>query len=526
MMKRVPNSEKNASTCSAIPLVGYTIRHTSVIWIAFTFVLILLLPLTQLLNDPGLSNSRAIYLGAPFEIGRMLVIPVCMLMAIRAFDYLTKEKETTFFHSLPYSRTKIFVVNALTGFALIVVPLLFVCLAAVLVSLIQGTGIVIYYFALYGVLCSECFYVYAFSILMVMLFSNKGSLFPMTAILFCYTEIMFFIINITVNNLMSIIDLVRPSTAGLLFLSPLRVCFTAGLRYDSIPVINRFGGFSFTDLDKVLITEIISGVIMTILAYILYRKRKSESSGEVVAFKSCRYIFKWGFSLSLALFMTMLFGITSVYGIKDSTTKNIIICSIFIAFSLILYIIAEMIVSKKFNIFKKVSLQLVPLFAVTLLLSVLTVTDTFGIKDYVPHPDDVKYLTVKIENQSNSIVLNEFNAFEYLGVPNITEYTEIQINSEPGDIGIKNAFINLHKRIVSEKPGIEISNKEIEFIYYDQNLQIYDSVYMIPEEYLYPLKHYIDQRSDEKYSYRVYKDESALLQPTYFLRRFISFVLT
>ena len=152
-----------------------------------------------------------------------------------------------------------------------------------------------------------------------------------------------------------------PSETGLLFLSPLRVCFTSRLRCDYIIGEKNYNyGFAFTNIEKVLPIELICGILMLALAYVLYRLRKSERSGEVVAFKSCRYIFKWGFSISLAMFMTLIFGITSVYNIKDISTKNLVICAIFVFFALILYMIAEMIISKKFNIFKKVTLELIP----------------------------------------------------------------------------------------------------------------------------------------------------------------------
>ena len=111
---------------------------------------------------------------------------------------------------------------------------------------------------------------------MVMLFSNKGSLFPMTAILFCYTEIMFFIINLVLSNMYDINGVFTPSESGLLFLSPLRVCFTSRLRCDYIIGEKNYNyGFAFTNIEKVLPIELICGILMLALAYVLYRFRKS-----------------------------------------------------------------------------------------------------------------------------------------------------------------------------------------------------------------------------------------------------------
>ncbi|MCR4721714.1 MAG: hypothetical protein K5655_08315 [Lachnospiraceae bacterium] len=435
-------------------------------------------------------------------------------MAIRTFDYLTKENATTFFHSLPYSRTKLFAVNALIGYALIVIPMLVVSGMTLVVSLIRGTGIALYIFELFGVLLCECFYVYAFTILMVMLFGNKGSLFPMTAILFCYTEIMFFISDIILCHILDINTAVNTPSGSLIYLSPLRVCTTVELSYGFNPAINQFNNtFSFVHVEKILPAEIICGTLMLILAYVMYRKRKSERSGEVVVFNSCRYIFKWGFSISLAAFMTLIFGVTTVYGMKNTTLKNVIICGSFIAFSLILYLIAEMIVSKKFNIFKKVRFELLPVFTVTLVLSFLAAADIFGLRDYVPEFDDTKYLTVNIERDRDDKL-------------QLIELSTIHINSEPGDIGIKKAFYDLHKRILNEKPKTDKYDTTIQFIYYDKDDHIYDRRYTIPKEYLDPLSFYIEQRKEEKASFMREGDRFELLNPSYVLRRFLSFVRT
>ena len=510
-MTGVLRAETKISSCSIMPLIRYTIKHTSVIWIAYTFVFMWFIPVMHMVNDPG---SGPILYSEPYFSGSLLVIPVCMLMAIRTFDYLTKDKATTFFHSLPYSRTRIFVVNALTGFTLIVIPMFLVSCMALVVSLIRGTGIVIYIFSLFGVLLCECFYVYAFTILMVMLFSNKGSLFPMTAILFCYTEIMFFISDIILCRMLDINSAVHTPSGVFMYLSPLRLCTTVRLSYSYNPLLTQYKyDFSFMNIDKVLPAEIICGVLMLLLAYVLYRIRKSERSGEVVAFKTCRYIFKWGFSISLAEFLSLIFGVTTVYGMKNTTLKNVIICGTFIAFSLILYLIAEMIVSKKFNIFKKVRFELLPVFAVTLVLSFLAAADIFGIRDYIPEFDDTKYLTVNIERDRDDKL-------------QLIELSTIHIKSEPGDIGIKKAFYDLHKRILNEKPKTDKYDTTIQFIYYDKDDHIYDRRYTIPKEYLDPLSFYIEQRKEKKASFMREGDRFELLNPSYVLRRFLSFVRT
>ena len=505
-MTGVPRAETYKSTCSIKPLVSYVVRHTSVIWIAFTFMAVWIMPLTHMLNTP---RNRTLFFEAPFNLGKLLVIPVCMLMAIRAFDYLTKDRATTFFHSLPYSRTTLFIVNALTGFALIVIPMFLVSVWAFIVSIVQGTGLAGYIFSLFGILCCECFYVYAFTILMVMLFSNKGSLFPMTAILFCYTEIMTFISDIVLFNLLDINRIVNNPSDTLMLLSPLRVCLTTKLSY-----ANSYN-YSFKGCETVLPAQLICGALILVLAYVLYRKRKSERSGEVVAFKSCRYIFKWGFSLSLAVFMTLLFGVTTVYNTENLTLKSVVICATFIVFSLILYLIAEMMVSKKFNIFKKVRLELLAVFAVTLILSVLAATDVFGIKNYMPDYEDINYLSVNIED-------------EYDEKTQALQMIRIDINSDPSDIAIKKAFYDLNKRIINDKPEEDISDKVIEFIYYDNDRNISGRSYKIPSSYLDPLSFYIEARKEEKtvFLYKSNDNEMDLFIhfPSYFLRRFINYV--
>ena len=496
---------KKNNGCSILSLVGYTVKHTSIIWSIFTFVMLWIIPLTALINNSWSANMH--YLTSIDDL-RYLIIPFCIIIAIRTFDYLTKEKATAFFHHLPYTRTKLFSVMGITGFVLIIGSLFIVTLSTIIISSVQGAPHGATIMKLFGMLCCESFYIYAFTILMIMLFSNIVSVLSMTAILFCYAELMFFIANTIICNLLNVTGVISAPKGWFMILSPVRVCISYNFSFNYIT-----GSYGFIGIEKVLPIELICGSLMIILAYILYRKRKSEVSGEIVAFKSCRYIFKWGFSISLSAFLTTLLGITSTYYIYDTSVKNTIICSMFIFFTLMLYIIAEMIIYKRFNVFKQIRFQLIPVFLVVLALCTITVSDVFGIKDYIPDYNDTQYMTVRAEIQDKDD-------------PLLIKNYIVRMNNDPEDNVKKAAFYDLHEKIITQK-GLGYSlNAKIQFVYYDNNLNYYIREYDIPRGYIEPLTKYMEKIDYLKPSESLYYDDVQIPDIKFSFKKFVNYAYT
>ena len=502
-MTGVPRAETYKSTCSIKPLVSYVVRHTSVIWIVYTLMLIWLFPFAYLFQYRS-NNYRTLYEMYSLDI-IILLIPICLFMAIRTFDYLTKESVTTFFHSMPYSRTKLFIVNGLTGFALLIIPLALVTLLMIVITPF-GVATTGYYLTLFGVLCSECFFAYTFTILMAMLFSNKVALYTMPFILLGYVDVLLYIASTIVSKMINVTDPINGPSGFIMFLSPIKLLLSPKVEYNRFRIIDSKAiDYRFCNLETTIPTELIVGAIMLILAYILYRRRKSEVSGEVVAFKSCRYIFKWCFSLSIGLVMAFVLGVSSTYGYDNSIKNNIIISVIFVLCSILAYMIAEMIISRKFNIFKKIRLEIIPIAVFSMILSVLAATDAFGFKSFVPDLEDISLMTVNAEKN-----ISQYETMLY----------EIRMNESSEYAYRKKLFSDLNKSVAQENYDDNISDIRLTFTYYDENLRYTIREFYVPEDILDPYMSYMSSYTVDS---RKRDNELQVVSVSYILRDFLRF---
>ncbi|MCR5432495.1 MAG: hypothetical protein K6E95_08055 [Lachnospiraceae bacterium] len=502
-MTGVAIAETKKTSCSIKPLIGYIIRHTCVIWTVYTLMLILLIPFAYLFEYR--SNSyRILYELNTTEVF-ILLIPVCLLMAIRTFDYLTKENATTFFHSMPFSRTRLFVVNGLTGFSLIIIPLALITLLMIIITPFRAetTG---YYLTLFGVLCCECFFAYSFTVLMTVLFCNKTAVYTMPFILLGYVDVMLYIASTVLGRMIGVTDSFYGPSGFLMFLSPIRLLMTPKFTNKSMN-ITRIGGidYSFRNLETTIPTELIVGALMLILAFILYKRRKSEVSGETVAFKSCRYIFKWCFSISIGLLMALILGVTSTYGSSNPVKNNIILSVIFVLFSVMAYMIAEMIISRKFNIFKKVRLEIIPIAVFSMILSVLAATDAFGFKSFVPGLEDISRMTVYAEKN-----ISQYETMLY----------EIRMNESSEYAYRKKLFSELNKSVAQEDYDDEISDTRLIFTYYDDNLRYTIREFYVPEDIMEPYMSYMSSYTVDS---RKLDNELQEVSVSYILRDFLRF---
>ena len=502
-MTGVLRAETYKSTCSIKPLVSYVVRHTSVIWIVYILMLILLIPFAYLFEYR--SNSyRILYELHTIEVF-ILLIPVCLLMAIRTFDYLTKESATAFFHSMPFSRTKLFLINGLTGFSLIIIPLVLITLLMIIITPLKAetTG---YYMTLFGVLCCECFFAYSFTVLMTVLFCNKAAVYTMPFILLGYIDVLLYIASTIVSKMINVTDPINGPSGFIMFLSPIKLLLSPKVEYNRFKITDSKAiDYRFCNLETTIPTELIVGAVMLILAYILYRRRKSEVSGEVVAFKSCRYIFKWCFSLSIGLVMAFVLGVSSTYGSDNSIKNNIIISVIFVLCSILAYMIAEMIISKRFNIFKKVRLEIIPIAVFSMILSVLAATDAFGFKSFVPDLEDISLMTVNAEKN-----ISQYETMLY----------EIRMNESSEYAYRKKLFSDLNKSVAQENYDDNISDIRLTFTYYDENLRYTIREFYVPEDILEPYMSYMSSYTVDS---RKLDNELQVVSVSYILRDFLRF---
>ncbi|MBQ6091722.1 MAG: hypothetical protein IJL07_10725 [Lachnospiraceae bacterium] len=446
-------------------LIINNIKKTWPIWAAELFFLSWLIPVS--LTFDIIYGHSYLNLEVPFDIAKFLLVPACVLMAMKVFGYLMKEKSTTFFHSLPFTRTKLFAVNAVSGFLLIIIPLLLVGIASVIIAAVKGHNIIIYGIEWFLVLCCDCIYVYGSTILIAIIFGNKISGYAMTAILFFYVEIIVNIFNSLFSNLHSSVSYMFIFPRGFFqFLSP--ISLVTNTYVSSAYWTTNETNYYFKNLAFTVTEELIVGALMIVAAFLLYRYRKSERSGELIAFSSFKLVFKWGFALSFGAFLTMFLGETVIGSIEIQSTINIVQTILFVFFVVLSYLIAEMILQKKFNVFYKLRFEILLPFAASIAVALVLLFDVFGITRYIPDKDDIENLNVNINLNYEDPYTEKFGPYYFINLngEKLSEYEKID------------TFLDLHKGIIADDPDSFSQNRTgyNKYVISDKATEDYDAM--------------------------------------------------
>ena len=174
---------------------------------------------------------------------------------------------------------------------------------------------------------------------------------------------------------------VEVGAARLTALSPLVQLEKYGANYGDAPAF--FAGFEY------LGWLALAAVVLVACSLLLYRRRHSESSGDVIAVPFLRPVFKYVFALGCAVVLGSIF-----YALLSDETSKAFYVICLLAGGTIGYLSAEMLLHKRFRVLRGSWKGLCVLLAVVLALSLSVACDLFGIERWTPDPKDVKSVTV------------------------------------------------------------------------------------------------------------------------------------
>ena len=141
-----------------------------------------------------------------------------------------------------------------------------------------------------------------------------------------------------------------------------------------------------------------AGLVLAALALLLYRKRRSEMTGNTVAIGWLRPVFKYGVALCSAFSLGQLLSYF-VFELTDSTYTagaliGTIACMIFAG--LIGYYAAEMLLKKSFRVFKTSWKGALATSAILILIGLSFPLDLTGYQSRVPEQSDIVSATVDL----------------------------------------------------------------------------------------------------------------------------------
>lgn len=354
------------------------------------------------------------------------------LVAMFVWSYLHNSRSVGMLHALPVSRTALFVTNALSGLAMLLIPYVlvgaFLCIFALCCGAMDVGAVALTILAV--LLENLLFFGIATFCAMI-----TGNIFAVAG----YYLVLNFLapaLDLLVNSLAQefVFGLSGASGSASMYFAPLMglyefvdvVNVTRWREYESIatePVLEGFwliGVYGFV------------GALLLLGAWRIYRARRSECAGDIVAFRGLRPVFRFAVSVLSALTLgRVAYEIFWNALFAQGYYADIVPMLVCMAISAVVgYYTASMLLDKTLRVFKGSLKGVAVVCAATVVIGAAVSVDLFGVENKVPKAEDV--LTVDV----------------WGGM-------EINYRNELHNIALCERAIELHEAILADKEYIK-----------------------------------------------------------------------
>ena len=378
------------------------LKHTWPLWLGYTALWLFLVPVTLFSElsayQGGYSAADASYLllNTGVRGGVFISFFFGLFFAMLAFSHLTQSRATNGFHALPVRRETIFLTAYLTG--------LFCQLSSILVTFLLGAAVSaplhLSFWSVTGAAMGsamlEAVFFYSFAVLCMMM---TGQILA--------APVFYFVGNILVPGMEYLLrnfagnflyGYSGHTDVALGFLSPPLYMYTMCTEV-AIASIETCESDSYYvtayALDRgsfmILAAYALAGLIIALIALLLYRTRKSEMTGSTVAFPWATPIFKYGvaFCTAVALGQFLYYFLFGQYrsGGNDSLPGTILCMA---AAGLVGYFVAEMLIRKSFRVFRAGAKGAAIVALALVLLGVAMSFDLTGYEKHVPDESEIE----------------------------------------------------------------------------------------------------------------------------------------
>lgn len=395
----------SANLCFSVPLFKKQIKRFWPLFSLYSFLLLMLLPVYLLLmhSNRSLAASSDVLkldfhdylLNITAHTAPWIALVFGILVAMALWSYLYNHRAVSMMHALPLSRGSLFLTNYLCGLAFTLVPNLIIFLLTLCVEAVAGA--VTMQALLIWLMCQSLLSFFFFSFATMLAFVTGHIL-----VLPC----LFGIFNGMTKAVSTMVDWLFGT-------------FIFGYASGSLTALNHFGDWfspmvaivrglriysassSYADeasrqamqirgLSVVAIFAAV-GVVMTVLAYLLYRRRRLELSGEVIVVGFLQPVFKYGVAVCAGLcFGTLFFEVFQEVFSRGIGT----LLSCLLLWAVIGYFAAEMLLKKSFRVIRK-SLPGAVVLLMLMTAGVLAMEwDLGGYERNIPQADQVSSVIV------------------------------------------------------------------------------------------------------------------------------------
>lgn len=386
------------------------LKHTWPLWLGYTALWLFLVPVALFSElsayQGGYSASDASYLllNTGVRGGVFISFVFGLFFAMLAFSHLTQSRATNGFHALPVRREAIFLTAYLTG--------LFCQVSSILVTFLLGAAVSaplhLSFWSVTGAAMGsamlEAVFFYSFAVLCMMM---TGQILAAPVFYFVgnilFPAMEYLLRNFAGNFLYGYsghvdvtLDFLSPPLYMYLRadIASIETCESDSY-YVTAYALER-GSF------MILAAYALAGLIIALIALLLYRTRKSEMTGSTVAFPWATPIFKYGvaFCTAVALGQFLYYFLFGQYRSSgNDSLPGTILCMA--AAGLVGYFVAEMLIKKSFRVFRAGAKGAAIVSLVLVLLGVAMSFDLTGYEKRVPDESEIESVYYTFSGMTN-----------------------------------------------------------------------------------------------------------------------------
>ena len=377
------------------------------LWTAHFAVWFLILPVIVLINnidDPYYNYALNLLDGFTGFPSVVFAFVMAILSAMAMYSFMYASRSTGLIASLPVKREAVFGSAYMAGLLPVIGSNLVIALLTLLCSLGSGNEMAMVFKATaiwFAVYSMEYVVFYGIASLTAMMTGSLLAL-PVLYVIFNFLFIGMeqvvrlilsaFVWGLESFNPSSILEFLCPVLflgsnldMSLKFKDGTELLGSSSYSYDHSECISvSFGSWS------VLLIYFAVGIALSAVALLMFRKRRMESAGDVIAVPCLRPVFKYGVAACSALCGGLLLFVifASVFSSRSAAPFIMIPCMIICAF--IGYFGSEMLLKKSFHVFRGGWTGFIVISCLCAVFTFCCDIDVLGIGRIVPDPDKVE----------------------------------------------------------------------------------------------------------------------------------------
>jgi len=387
-----------------------------------TILMFLAVPFTILERNVEslVKYERHIAMSSILPQALVIIAFLAVIIGALVLRYMQTSKSVTLLHSMPFTRLQLYASNWLSGFILLIIPIIANFL--ILISLFAFTkyGQIIQIEILWKWLAIVSMTSISLYSIAVMVGCFTGS--SIAQMLFTY-----------ILNFLPVAAIAGWYYTLLGMLHGLRLNFDDTLIENVakiMPITQMFDAYSWKVemIGKVAIIDVVIVVLSLVIGYFVYKFRNLEKAGDVISNGVLKPIFKYGVTVC-----TMVLGTVYVKMLFNEFDINFLW---YVGFALIGYVVAQMLLVKSFRILKYWK-GFVGYVAVLVLLVLGIKLDVIGYETRIPDVDDVEMA-----------VADYYYSSKYFREDDVEENADVNILKEKENI---EKVTKLHQYLINNR---------------------------------------------------------------------------